>query len=134
MSTNHGSDKIQIHDEPHGEEAETAHLRQKSQLGQVVDGRIDPSTTLGKKDFPSVRSNSIAQGVRGKLHLEGREVFHHQGRKVSILSKGEQVLFVKSVDVGFGIVVDNSLGDDDRSSFIRCPKSVQTETTGKTSD
>lgn len=54
-------------------------------------------------------------------------MFHHQRRKISIFSQGEQILFVERINVVFGILVDHPTGNDDRATFIGGSNSVNTE-------
>ncbi len=49
----------------------------------------------------------MSNSVGCKLHLESREMLHHQRGEVSIFSQREQVLLVKCIDVVFGILVDD---------------------------
>lgn len=76
----------------------------------------------------------MSDSVWRKLHLEGREVLHHQSGQVSIFTEGEQVFLVQRVDVDFGIFVDNPGRDDDGSTLVGRTNSINTETTGQTGD
>jgi hypothetical protein len=76
----------------------------------------------------------MSDSIRRKLHLESRKVLHHERGEVPIFSQGEKVLFVQSVDIGLGILVDDNRGDDDRSTFVGSTDAVDGETSGKTGD
>jgi hypothetical protein len=39
---------------------------------------------------------------------------------------------MQSVEVGLGILVDDTIRDDDRPSLVRCPETVKTEATRET--
>ena len=41
---------------------------------------------------------------------------------------------MKSVNVAFGVFIDDAVGDDDGTSLVSCPDTVEGETTRKTSD
>ena len=97
-----------------------------------MDGRIDPTTTLGQQDAKTIRRNGVGLGVRRELHLEGREVLHHDSRQVSIFTKREQVLLVQRVDVGFRVLLDDAVRDDDGPTLVRGPDTIHRETTRKT--
>lgn len=131
---NECTEEIEEYDEAHGEAAPTAHVIDAEQFHQIVDGRVDPSSSLRQQDGPAGRGDSVGDGVWRKLHLERRKVFHHQRGQVTIFTEGEQVLFVKRVDVDLGVFVNDPRRDDNRSTLVGCTDSVNTETTGKTCD
>lgn len=69
LTTNDGTDEIEEDDEPHREETESAHLGQEVQLSEVVDGGVDPSSTLaeGGKERSGRSENSVgASRARSK--------------------------------------------------------------------
>lgn len=76
----------------------------------------------------------MRNGVGGKLHLERREVGHHESREISIFSEREQVLLVEGVHNVLGVVVDDAIGDDERSTLVGRSNTVERETTGETGD
>ena len=68
------------HDEPHPETTETTHVRQEHQFCQVMNGRIDPSTTLREKNVPSIRSDRHCLRVSSELGLVVREMLENERR------------------------------------------------------
>lgn len=69
--------------------------------------RIDPPPPLTEQYVPPRRRDSVCDGVWRELHLECREMLHHERREVSVLSEREEVLLVQSVDIRLGIFVDH---------------------------
>lgn len=92
--THDRANEVQEYEETHREQTETAKLGQESQLDQIVDSRVNPATTLRQQHAKAIWSNSMCNGVRGELHLECREVGHHDGCQISIFTQREQVLLV----------------------------------------
>ena len=76
----------------------------------------------------------MCQSVRVELCTERREVLQHEGREVTIFTEGEQVLLVQGVDIRFGVLLDDTVGYDDRATLVCCTDSVHGETTGQTCD
>jgi hypothetical protein len=99
-----------------------------------VDRRVDPSSTLREQDGPSIGRDCPGDGVGRKLHFVRREVLHHERREVSVLAEREEVLLVEGVDEVLRIVVDDALGDDDRSALVGGSETVDREATGETGD
>ena len=132
--THNSPEKIKEDDESHREETKSTHLRQEQEFSQIVDCRVDPSSTLRQQNAPRARRDCVGDGIRRELHLECRKVLHHQRSKISVLSKREQVLLVQSVDVGLGVFFDDHGGDDDRPAFVCGSNPINRETTGKTGD
>ncbi len=124
--------KIQEDEESHREAAETKQLRKENELAQVMDSRVDPPTTLRQQHPPRLRGDRMRQGIRIELGAERREVLEHQSRKVTIFTEGEQVLLVQGVDVRLGVLFDDAVGNDDRTSLVCCTDTVHGETTGQT--
>ena len=67
-----------------------------------------------------------------ELRLKRREMLEEQSRKVTILTEREQVLLMEGINVGLCIVLDDAVGDDDRTTLICGSDSVQRETAGET--
>lgn len=128
------SQKIDEHEEPHGETAETEQLWQEHQFAKVVYRRVNPPTPLGQQDAPRFRSDSVCDGVRGEFRLEGREVLHHERGEETIFTKGEQVLLVERVDHVLRVFIDDTTRDDDRTTLVGGTDAVHGETTGQTGD
>jgi hypothetical protein len=76
----------------------------------------------------------MRHGIRTELGLELREVLHQERRQEPILSQTEQVLLMEGVDVGLGVLLDDTVRDDDRATFVGGTDAVERETTGKTGD
>jgi hypothetical protein len=72
----------------------------------------------------------MGDSVRRKFHLEEWEVLHHNRRQIAILSELKEILLMERVDFAVGILLDDAVGDDKRSTFIGCPDSIHRETTG----
>lgn len=53
-----------------------------------------------------------------ELGPEGGEVFQQQRSQETIFAQREQVLFVQSVHVGFRVLLDDTVRDDDRTTFV----------------
>jgi hypothetical protein len=87
-----GREQIDEDNESHGEAAEPAELLDEDELGQVVNGRVDPSTTLGQENAPLVGCDSLGEGGSDEGGLVSGEVFEKKRCKVSIFSKVQQVL------------------------------------------
>jgi hypothetical protein len=52
-------------------------------------------------------------------------------RRSVIITKGEQILLVQRDYVPFGILIDDTVGDDDRSAFVRVAGAVERGVPGK---
>ena len=59
-----------------------------------------------------------------ELRLEGGEMFEEQGRQVTIFTEREQVLLMEGINVGLGVVLDDAVGDDNRTALIRSSDSI----------
>jgi len=62
--------------------------------------------------------------VGRELRLKGGEMLEEQSRQVTILTKREQVLLMEGIDVGLGVLLDDAVGDDDRTTLIRSTDSI----------
>ena len=51
-------------------------------------------------------------------------MLEEQSRQVTILTKREQVLLMEGIDVGLGVLLDDAVGDDDRTTLIRSTDSI----------
>jgi len=63
--------------------------------------------------------------IRNELGLERREVLEQERRQETIFTKREQVLLVKRIYVAFGVLVDDTVGNDDRPAFVRSTDTVE---------
>jgi hypothetical protein len=131
---NQGGQEVDEDDEAHGKAAETAQSIEEDELSQVVDGRVDPSTTLRQQDRPFIGSDGVRMSVPDELGLVVREVLKQQGCQVSIFTKMEQVLHMERVDTVLRVVVDNGLGDKEWLVGVGSAESVHGETTRQASD
>lgn len=125
--------KVNENNEAHTEATEPAQFREENEFTQVVDRRVDPSTTLRQKNRPPLRGNSVRESIRRELQLIRWEVLHKERSEISIFSKRKEILLVQRIHMVFRVFVNDSVGDDYRATFIRCPNTVQRETTWKAS-
>jgi hypothetical protein len=51
----------------------------------------------------------MGDSIRCELGFEGGKMLHHQRRQEPIFTKGEQVLFVESVDVRVSVLVNDTV-------------------------
>lgn len=130
-TTHHCADKIDEDNKSHGETTESAKVAEENELAEIVHGRVNPSPTLREQDFELVRCYRMGDSVWSELHLEGWEVLHHDGRKVTILAQVKQILLVQRVDVHFRLVINDAIGDDEWSTFVRGANAIHAEATGK---
>jgi hypothetical protein len=126
--------EIKENNESHGETTEAAQFWEGHQFAEVVDGGIDPATTLREKNGPPLWCNCVRDRVRSKLELVCWEVLHEQGGQVTIFTKRKEVLLVERVNIVLGVFVDDAVRDNDRSSFVGRPNPEHGETTRKTSN
>ena len=70
--------------------------------------------------------------IRDELRLERWEVLQKEHRHETIFTKGEQVLLVQHVCVPFGVLIDDTVGDDDRLAFVHISGAVKRGVSGKT--
>jgi hypothetical protein len=88
------TEKIDENDESHTETTETAHLLNPYQFCQVVYGRIDPSSSLRKQNAPGFGGSGTCIRIGDELIRHVWEMFGHKGCKVTIFTKGQEVLLV----------------------------------------
>ena len=74
----------------------------------------------------------MCESVGGEFSTEGREVLEQESSQVTIFTKRQQVLLVQSINVWLRVLLDNSVGDDDRPSLVGRSNPVHGETTRKT--
>lgn len=118
------SDQVNEDDEAHGEAAKSTEVREEDELAEVVNGGVDPSSSLGQQDFELVWCDGMRYCIGCELHLERREMLHHNGRQITIFTKVQQILLVKGIDDSFRIVIDHPAGYDERPSFVCCTNPV----------
>ena len=99
-----------------------------------MNSRVDPSTPLREQNTPRLGSHRVRNRIRAKLGFKRREMLHQQRRQKPILSQREQVLLVQRVDIGFGVFLNDAIGDDDGPTLVCSPDSIQRETTRQTGD
>lgn len=90
-----GAEQVDEDEETHREAAEAAHVLQRQQFAEIVDGGVDPSTTLRQQDSPCLRRGGHGGSVGNELGLVVREVLEQECGEVSILAEREQVLLVQ---------------------------------------
>jgi hypothetical protein len=126
--------QIEEDNESHRKETESTHFRNGQEFKEVMNSRIDPSSTLRQENCPTRRRDGVSDSIGRKFHLESGKVLHHQCREVSIFTQREKVLLVEGVHVRLGILVDDPAGNDDWPTLVGSSDSVDTETSRKTSD
>lgn len=67
------SDQVHKDDKLHAEAEGTAKVSNEDEFHQVVDGRVDPSSSLGQENFELVRDDGSAPCLRAEHHLSVRE-------------------------------------------------------------
>ena len=77
-------------------------------------------------------SHGVHNCIRDELRLEHWEVLQKERRHETIFTKGEQVLLVQHVYVPFSVSIDDMVGDDNRSVFVRVVGAVERGASGKT--
>lgn len=132
--THQGTQEVNEDKESHGETAESKQLRKEDQFAKVMDGRVDPATTLREQHPPRLGSDRVGYCIWSELRTEGREVLEKEGSEVTILSERVQILLVKCVDVGLRVFLDDAIGDDDGTTLVGRTDSIHGETPGKTGD
>ena len=85
---NDGRHKIYEDNETHGETAETTKSVEENQLAKVVDRRVNPTTTLRKKNPPLIRSDGERLRIPYELSLVVREVLEEKCGQVASSSIG----------------------------------------------
>lgn len=55
-------------------------------------------------------------------------MFCHKGGQISILSQGKEIFLVQSIYITGRILGDNFVGNNQRSTFVKCSKPVHAET------
>ena len=131
-STHQCTDEIQVYKEPHGETTDATKFRQDSKLAQVMDGRVDPTTTLREQHTPRDRRHGPSDGIGLELGLERREMLHEERRQEPIFTQREQILLVKRVDIGLSVLVNDTVGDEDRTALVSGTNTVEGEASGET--
>lgn len=133
-----GTRQFHEHDELHGEAESTAKIPDQQQFRQIVDCRVDPSSSLGQQDAEAIRDDRLANSLWTEDHLALGECLEHERCEVSIFTEQEQVLLVERVDNVLRIVFHNirvsENGDPIAVFFLGCLDSVHRETTWKTSN
>ena len=124
---NDRTEKIDKDHKSHTETAESTEIFQKDQFGQIVDGGVNPATSLGDQNPPGLGSSSGCIGVGDEFVGHGREMLGHQCREISILTQGKKILLVQCVDIAIAVFADDFLGDDERPTLVCRPQSVHAE-------
>jgi len=72
--------------------------------------------------------------IRAEFGFECREMLHQKSRQETIFTEGEQILLVQCVDIGFGVFLDDTVGNDDGTAFVGSSNTIKGETTRQTGD
>jgi hypothetical protein len=132
--THHSTQKIDKDEETHRETAEAKQLGQEHKLAQIVHRRVNPTTTLGEQHTPGLGRDSMSDGIGNELGLERREMLEEERGEIPIFTEREQVLLVQRIDVAFCVIVNDTVGDDNRPTLVSCTDPVQGEAARKTAD
>jgi hypothetical protein len=97
-----------------------------------MDSRVDPPSPLWGQNTPRFRSYGTCNRIRNEHDFERGEVIQKERRQETIFTKRERVLLVKRINVAFGVLVDDTVGDDDRSALVCGTDTVERETSRKT--
>ena len=62
--------------------------------------------------------------VGRELRPKGGDMLEEQSRQVTIFTEREQVLLMEGINVGLCVVLDDAVGDDDRTALIRSSDSI----------
>lgn len=128
----------QLTNKSHTETKDTTKIGDSDEFKQIVNSRVDPSSSLTKKNSERIWNDGLAHCLRAEHHFPPRESSQHQRRQEPIFSEEEQVLLVKGVDDVFRIVFDDiGIGEDGNPvtfSSLRGFDSVHGETTWETGD
>lgn len=87
MATHERADKIQIDKEPHRETTDATKFRQDGKFAKIVDGRVDPTTTLREQHSPRDWCHGPRDCIRLEFGLKRREVLHKERRQVTIFAE-----------------------------------------------
>ena len=74
---------------------------------------------IGVSGMIGAWSHGMHDRIRDGLRLERWEVLQKERHHETTFTKGEQILLVQRDYVPFGILIDDTVGDDDRSAFVR---------------
>jgi hypothetical protein len=74
----------------------------------------------------------MSDRIWNELRLERGEVLQEECRQETIFTEREQVLLVQRVYVPFGVLVDDTVRNDDRPAFVCSADTVERETSGET--
>ncbi|KAL0769411.1 hypothetical protein CaCOL14_008719 [Colletotrichum acutatum] len=129
-----GGQQVDEDNKTHGETAETAELGHGDELHEVVDGRVDPATSLREEDGPGIGRNGVGVGAVGILCLVRVVELEQQRRQVSILTEVEQVLHVQRVDTDGRVGLDDFATDKQGLAALGGADAVHGETAGQTGD
>ena len=99
-----------------------------------MDGRVDPTTSLRKKNAEGIRNNSLADSLRAEHVLTLGERLQHESSEVSIFTEKEEVFLVKGIDNVLRVVLHNVGIREDRNPItsitLWCLDTIHAEATG----
>lgn len=78
MNPYQGTEEVNENEKAHGEKTEPAKLGKENQFAQVVNSRVNPTTSLGEQDARRLRGHRMCDSVRCELGLERGEIFEEQ--------------------------------------------------------
>src|SRR5271154_397354 len=86
-TTNYDENKLDEELYLHGEAEGSTKISDEEKFHEIVDGTVNPSSSLTEEDFELIRDDSLAYRVGNKDLFSMRESLQHQCRKISILSE-----------------------------------------------
>ena len=114
---NDSTDQIEHDNESHTETAESAQPFDGEKDEEIVNGRVNPSSSLGEENRPCIWGSRPCTCVTNKLRLESVVVFQEETKlvrsregvrcEITIFTKEEQVLGVEIIDPVLRVIVDN---------------------------
>ena len=116
--------------ETHTEATETTQLLQRNQFDQVVHSGVDPATTLRHEDGETIRGDGPGVCSHRVLCLVLGVELDKQRSQITIFSEMQQVLGVESVDAVLGVLVDDSVCDEQGTVRVRSATEDGTKASG----
>ena len=113
-----GAKEINKHHETHAKAAKSAKIFQKDELSQVVDRRVDPSSSLREKNTPCRGSCGRCVRIGNEFIRHVRKVFRHERGQISVFTKGQKVLLVQRVNVNVAVLFNDLVRDDQRPALV----------------
>jgi hypothetical protein len=120
-TTNYDENKVNEELYLHGETEGSTKIPDEEKFHEIVDGTVNPSSSLTEEDFELIRDDSLAYRVGNKDLFSMRESLQHQCRQISIFSKEKQILLVQSINDILLISRDDIWIRENRDEVSRFP-------------